>query len=74
MGQTLAIGDVRLQIERPCPRCIMTTLSQDELSKDPNILRTAVQQNAGNVGVYATVTSAGQVRRGDGVVLSGPDD
>lgn len=44
IGHTLAIGpDVRLDITRPCGRCVMTTLAQGDLSKDPGILRTAAQ-------------------------------
>jgi uncharacterized protein YcbX len=65
IGRTLAVGDVRLRIDRPCLRCIMTTLSQGSLPKDPAVLRTAVQQNQGNTGVYATVVRGGRVRRGD---------
>jgi hypothetical protein len=35
IGQVLAIGDVvRLSITGPCPRCVMTTLSQGDLPKD----------------------------------------
>src|SRR5262245_59964570 len=70
IGRTLALSDVRLRIERPCPRCVMTTLAQGDLPKDPGVLRAAVLQNAGNVGAYAAVARAGQVRRGDAVVLS----
>ncbi len=66
VGNTLAIGDeVRLNISGPCPRCVMTTLAQGELSKDTRILRTAVEQNQGNVGVYAQVVKGGTVRKGD---------
>ena len=40
----LAIGDaVRLSITVPCPRCVMTTLSQGDLPIDNGILRTAEQ-------------------------------
>lgn len=40
IGRTLAIGDeVRLNITGPCPRCVMTTLAQGDLPKDPGILR-----------------------------------
>jgi MOSC domain-containing protein YiiM len=43
----------------------MTTLAQGNLPKDNGILRTAVQQNEGNVGVYAKVVQGGAVKRGD---------
>lgn len=70
IGRTLTLGGVRLRIDRPCPRCVMTTLSQGDLPKDPGVLRASVQENEGNVGVYATVLQAGRVRRGDAVTLS----
>jgi uncharacterized protein YcbX len=65
IGKTLVLGSVRLRIERPCPRCVMTTLPQAELPHDPTILRAAVQQNSGNVGVYAQVEAQGRIQRGD---------
>jgi uncharacterized protein YcbX len=65
VGRTLALGEVRLRIDRPCERCIMTMLSQGSLPRDPHVLRTLVQENAGNVGVYATVVRGGRVVRGD---------
>ena len=65
IGGRLSVGQAVFNIERPCPRCVMTTLSQGDLPKDPAVLRAAVQQNAGNVGVYATVAKAGMIRRGD---------
>jgi MOSC domain-containing protein YiiM len=43
----------------------MTTLPQGDLPKDTGILRTAVQQSEGNVGVYAKVVQGGTIRRGD---------
>ena len=68
IGHTLAIGDqVRLKIENPCPRCVMTTLPQGDLPKDLDILGTAVKQNDGHVGVYAAVLTGGTIRRGDAV-------
>jgi len=68
IGKTLALGDeVRLNITGPCPRCVMTTLPQGDLPRDPGILRTAVQQNGANVGVYATVARGGTVRSGDAI-------
>jgi uncharacterized protein len=68
IGRRLALGDdVRLNITGPCPRCVMTTLPQGDLPKDPGILRTAAQHNQVNVGVYAAVVQGGTIRRGDPV-------
>ena len=70
IGQTVAIGEeVRLRITEPCPRCVMTTLAQGDLPKDPGILRTAAQHNQANVGVYAEVVRSGSIRRGDTVTV-----
>ena len=68
VGHTLAIGDaVRLSITGPCVRCVMTTLAQGDLPRDPGILRTAAQHNKVSVGIYATVERGGSIRRGDAV-------
>jgi uncharacterized protein YcbX len=70
VGRTIAIGEeVRLMITHPCPRCVMTTLPQGDLPKDPNVLRTIVQQNWGNVGVNAAILRGGRIRRGDVVAM-----
>lgn len=66
----IQIGDARLRVTGPCPRCVMTTLPQADLPKDPGILRAAAQHNAVAVGVYATVLENGRVRRGDSVVVA----
>jgi len=67
---TLVIGDeVRLNVTGPCPRCVMTTLPQGDLPRDPGVLRTAAQHNHANVGAYAAVVRGGTVRRGDSVRL-----
>jgi len=77
VGQTLAIGpELILRVSIPCPRCVMPTLPQLDLSHDPRILRTAVQLNTQNlgdfgnlpcVGVYADVVRPGRIRCGDPV-------
>ena len=70
IGRTLAMGDtVRLSVTGSCPRCVMTTLPQGDLAKDPGILRTAAQHNHANVGLYASVVRGGTVHRGDPIRL-----
>ena len=79
VGRDLVLGDsLRLGIELPDPRCVMTTLAQDELPRDTNILRGLVQHNRIDVGedgrfpcagVYAVVRVPGVVRAGDSARL-----
>jgi len=68
IGHTIAIGDsVFLSVTGPCGRCVMTTLAQGDLPRDPGILRTAAQHNKVHVGVYARVERGGAIHRGDAV-------
>ena len=79
VGRELAIGDeVRLRISDPTPRCSVPTLAQQDLAKDPQVLRTIVEHNTLPVpvldgealpcaGVYAFVIRGGMVKRGDAV-------
>ena len=56
-GKHLQIGDAMIDVVGPCPRCVMTTLPQDGLAKDPTVLRTIVKDAAQNVGIYASPAS-----------------
>ena len=68
IGKTLAIGpEVKIQVTGPCPRCVMTTLSQGDLPRDVGILKAAAESNEVRVGVYASVVQAGTIRIGDAV-------
>jgi len=70
VGREVAVGDsVRLRVFMATGRCVMTTLPQADLPKDPGILRTAAQHNNAAVGVYAEVLCGGTVRRGDRVTV-----
>jgi uncharacterized protein YcbX len=77
-GRSLKIGDtLRLTVFLADPRCVMTTLAQDDLPKDTEILRTLVHHNRVDVagglypcaGVYAIVEAGGTTRTGDAVSL-----
>jgi uncharacterized protein YcbX len=66
IGKEITIGSqVRIQVSGPCPRCIMTTLAQADLPKDPWILKTAAQHNQVRVGACASVVQSGTIRVGD---------
>lgn len=70
IGRTVRFGDeVRIHVEGPCPRCVMITLPQGDLPRDPKILRTAAQEHQAHVGVYAKVLQGGVIRRNDPVEL-----
>jgi uncharacterized protein len=70
LGRTVSIGErVRLKIDMNCARCVMTTLAQRGLPKDPGILRTAAHHNQVNVGVYASVLQGGEIKSGDSIRL-----
>lgn len=69
-GREARVGEARIKLEMPAVRCSMTTQPQDDLPKDPSVLRTIVRASAQNVGVYASVIESGTVRVGDPIELS----
>jgi len=71
IGKTIAIGpEVKIQVTGPCPRCVMTTLGQADLPKDPQVLKTAAQHNEAHVGAYASVVQTGMIRIGDKLTIA----
>jgi uncharacterized protein len=80
VGCQLTIGDaVRISVALPDPRCVMTTLAQDELPRDNDVIRTLTRHNRVQVGaagqfpcagVYAVVQEPGTMRTGDRVALT----
>jgi hypothetical protein len=51
VGPTLAIGDtVRLGVGLPDPRCAMPSLAQEDLPRDPGILKAHPSHNRIDVG------------------------
>ena len=79
VGHELGLGDgARLNVALLDPRCVMTTLAQEDLPQDTDVLRTLVHHNRMQVGdlgqfpcagVYAVVAAPGTVRTGDHVTL-----
>lgn len=83
LGRRLAVGEeVRLEAMDPTPRCVVTTLAQGGLPRDPGILRTVAHHGrAASVtlapgvvlpavaGLYAAVLREGTIRPGDLVAV-----
>jgi uncharacterized protein YcbX len=70
IGKTIAIGpEVKILVNGPCPRCVMTTLKQADLPSDPGILKAAAKHNEARVGAYASVIQKGTIRIGDSLTI-----
>ena len=78
VGHSLQLGEVQAAGLAPMPRCVMTTLPQGELPRDPLILRTLAENNRQEiegagvyacVGLLANVSAPGELRVGDTVAL-----
>jgi uncharacterized protein YcbX len=80
VGREIGIGpSACVRVAVPDSRCVMTTLPQDDLPGDSEILRTLALFNmvkvAGNgpspcAGVYAVASAPGALRTGDAVTLA----
>jgi uncharacterized protein len=79
IGHTLAIGDdVELGVAMPDPRCVMPSLAQSDLPRDPRILKTLGKHNRIDIegllypcaGVYAVATATGKIHKHDPVSVN----
>jgi uncharacterized protein YcbX len=68
-GRTIRIGATRIKLEMPTVRCVIPTLDQPGMKKDPSVLRTIVRDAAQNLGSYATIAAGGTIALGDEVAL-----
>lgn len=76
-GRTLRIGSTEVIVGIPSPRCVMTTLEQPGLEREPAMLKVLArvnrQENAlgtfACLGAYARVNVPGQIRVGDEVKM-----
>jgi uncharacterized protein YcbX len=80
LDRGLSLGEtMQIHVTMPDTRCVMTTLAQDDLPRDNDIMRAMVQHNRLQVadagrfpcaGVYAVVQTPGSLRIGDNVMLN----
>ncbi|RXK11525.1 MOSC domain-containing protein [Halarcobacter mediterraneus] len=70
VGKKIYIGEeVILKIKQTTSRCVMTTLEQEDLPKDINILRTIKKNNDGKAGIYADVIKTGVIKVDDSIFI-----
>lgn len=70
IGKQLTIGDVVLQVNRTCDRCMYVNVDPDTLKQNPAVLKACYQRNGNQFGVYASVVATGTVSHGDSVYVS----
>ena len=67
--RSMRIGTVELRVTKRCERCVMLGHSQDRLGPRPTVLKTIGRINGACAGVYARVTTPGNLGQGDTVQL-----
>ena len=81
VGHEILVGDARLRVTDPTPRCIVPTLPHGDLPPDPGLLRRVAVRNTvaipalgrttmPSLGAYATVLIPGIVSTGDPVRIA----
>lgn len=77
-GRLLELGDVRLEVMGPTPRCVIPTLAHGQLPRAPHALRTPAAENLVDsfdfgrlpcAGVYLAVRTPGTITTGDPIYL-----
>jgi uncharacterized protein YcbX len=69
LGAELAIGALHVDKIKPTIRCVMTTLAQSDLPRDPSVLRTAAQHHTAHLGVTGRITNEAMLEVGQPVML-----
>jgi len=68
-GHRVSLGEISIIIDEETIRCVMTTLAQGNLEKDPKIMRSLVKTANQNLGVYASIESFGTIKSDDKITI-----
>lgn len=71
VGAVLAVGGVRMRVDKRDARCVMINVDPDTRERNPAVLRAVAQRRQGCAGVYGTTVEPGRVSIGDAVVAAG---
>ena len=69
IGRQLWIGDVLVEIVRPCEGCVVTSLDAETPERSPGILAAIARGRAGRMGVHARALTGNRLRVGDPVAI-----
>ncbi|MER2534337.1 MAG: MOSC domain-containing protein [Rhizobiaceae bacterium] len=72
MGRLITVAGVTLRVARPCGRCSFTTLRQDGVPYDRDILRELLRTYERQFGVLCDVVRPGRIRVGDEALIAQP--
>ena len=74
LGETLAIGDVRLKVKKNIVRCAAINVDPVTAERDLNLPKTMVQHfGHDDCGVYAEIITGGTVAAGDMIEIVSPE-
>ena len=71
IGRRAWIGDVLVEIVRPCEQCIVTVLDAETPERSPGVINAIVRGRGGRLGVHARALSGNRLRVGDPVAIVG---
>lgn len=69
VGCALRIGSMCIRVDKRDGRCAVITVDPNTSQRNPEVLRSVVQNRGGCLGVYGTVVKPGEVRVGDPIVI-----
>jgi uncharacterized protein YcbX len=73
LGQTLAIGDIKLKVVKRIVRCAATNVDPQTAARDLDIPHTLTRRlGHADCGVYAEVTAGGAISVGDAIATEQP--
>ena len=73
VGESFAIGDVRLKVVKTITRCAAVNVDPDTAARDLEIPATLMRRLGRNeCGIFAEVTAGGTIGIGDAVAVDGP--
>jgi hypothetical protein len=69
IGRRVRVGGLVLRVDKPCERCVITTIDPDTIDVNLDVLKRTRAELGGNMGVYCGVAEPGTVAVGDPVEL-----